>query len=252
MGGWGSLVQIQSPRFGYRPTNLLGPAVTVALVIPAYNAETTLPALLSSLKQLFDNRHILVVDDGSTDSTVPRCHESKILVVSHVTNLGKGAALRTGFAWAMEQGYDAVITMDADGQHDWQLVTEFTTTATLETVDLLIGSRMEAPHEMPVRRQISNKLTSWLISRRIGQRIPDSQSGYRLIRANVLKAITLETNRFQTESELIIKAGLMGFRIGSSGIPSIYRNSKSSIRPVRDTWRFILLYLRSFFWTYGA
>ena len=226
--------------------------MTVALIIPAYNAGSTLPGLLSSLVGIFDNRHILVVDDGSMDDTVLRCEESNIVVVSHAENSGKGAALRTGFSWAVAHGYDAVITMDADGQHDWRLVPRFLEAGETGTMDLLLGSRMEAPHEMPMGRRFSNRLTSLLISWRIGQTITDSQCGFRWIQTRLLQNIKLETTRFQTESELLIKAGLKGFRISSIRIPSVYRHSRSSIRPVSDTWRFVVLYVRSLFWTYGA
>ncbi len=107
---------------------------------------------------------------------------------------------------------------------------------------------MDRPDGMPWARQLSNRLTSRIISWRTGQRIQDSQSGYRLIRVVVLQTIPLVTTRFQTESELLIKAGLRGYRISSIPIRSVYTTPLSAIRPVVDTWRFLALLVRSMMW----
>ena len=101
---------------------------------------------------------------------------------------------------------------------------------------------------MPVERVCSNTHTSWVISRRAGQRIEDSQSGYRLIAAEVLRQVSLETDGYEMESELLIKAARLGFRIVSVPIRTVYADEESFIHPLRDTGRFIALVWRSFSW----
>ena len=222
--------------------------MTVALLVPAYNAASMLPRLLQEAGVFFEKRHILVVDDGSTDRTADVCRTAAVTVLCHPGNRGKGAALRTGFQWAIKHGYQAVLTMDADGQHDCREIPHFFAAAENDQADIVIGSRMERPEGMPWQRRFSNRLTSRVLSWRTGQRIRDSQSGYRLIKTTVLRTVLLVTTRFQTESELLIKAGLQGYRIQSIPITSIYTARRSTIRPFVDTWRFVALVARSLAW----
>ncbi|MBI4552633.1 MAG: glycosyltransferase family 2 protein [Candidatus Latescibacteria bacterium] len=222
--------------------------MTIGLVVPAYNAASTLPRLLAEAGQFVEPRDLLVVDDGSTDRTAAVCHAAGVEIQRHPCNRGKGAALQTGFRWAIQRGYPAVITLDADGQHDCRDIPRFIDAAVSEQADLVIGSRMDRPDGMPWARQLSNRLTSRIISWRVGQRIRDSQSGYRLIRTTVLQTVPLVTSRFQTESELLIKAALRGYRIRAIPIRSVYVSPASAIRPVIDTWRFVILLTRSLAW----
>ena len=222
--------------------------MTVALIIPAYNATPTLSRLLEDAGIFFDPTHILVVDDGSTDDTAEIARQSGVTVLCHESNCGKGAALRTGFRWALDHGYQAVMTMDADGQHACREIPLFLEAAEHPDTDIVLGSRMDDPGGMPWQRRLSNRLTSRILSWRTGRQIQDSQSGFRLIKTKVLVGITLETNRFQAESELLIKAGLQGYRIDSVPITSIYAARSSAIRPFADTWRFVALVVRSLGW----
>lgn len=222
--------------------------MTVALIVPAYNAACTLPRLLEEAGVFFEKRHILVVDDGSTDRTAEICRAMQVTMAQHTRNLGKGAALCTGFRWAIDHGYQAVLTMDADGQHDVQEIPRFLSAAEDDRADIVIGSRMDRPDGMPWQRRLSNRMTSRILSWRAGQRISDSQSGFRLIRTRVLRSVRLDTTRFQTESELLIRAGLQRFRIVSIPVASIYTASMSMIRPFADTWRFVALVARSLAW----
>ena len=94
---------------------------------------------------------------------------------------------------------------------------------------------------MPFIRRITNRFMSRLISSMVGQRIPDTQSGFRLIKTEILKNINLETSNFEIESELIMKASRMGCRIISIPISTIYRRERSKIKPITDAWRFLRL-----------
>ena len=119
--------------------------MNMALIIPAYNALSTLPRLLKNAGQIFDKRHILVIDDGSTDDTAAAAQDAGANLIRHPQNRGKGAALRTGFNWALEQDYEAIITIDADGQHDEREIPKFLEAGETQTGAIIIGSRMGRP-----------------------------------------------------------------------------------------------------------
>ncbi|KPJ53099.1 hypothetical protein AMJ39_05825 [candidate division TA06 bacterium DG_24] len=217
----------------------------VAILIPAFNAETTLASLLQSISTMFDRRNVFVVDDGSSDCTSAVARQRGVNVLRHKWNLGKGAAHRTGFSYVLKQGYDAVITLDADGQHDYRSLPRFVARARKRGADIIVGSRRGDLSTMPLIRVFTNRLTSLVVSLLCGQRVDDSQSGYRLIRAGPLRNIRLTTRNYQTESEILIKAGRKGYRIESIPIPTIYAREVSYIQPFTDTMRFIWLFIRS-------
>ncbi len=219
------------------------------MVVPAYNAEAHIGEVLVGVRRALPHAQVIVVDDGSTDATAAIVSRRHARLCSHVQNLGKGAALRTGFRVALEQAARVVITLDADGQHNpsdtVKLLAAFERNPSL---DIIVGTRSRRLAEMPIHRIISNAWTSALISWRTGVRLRDSQSGFRLIRAEVLRCIQLETLHFETESELLIKAALQGSRIGEVPIQTVYHTGGHSHMRIADVWRFIRLYLASFSW----
>ena len=145
----------------------------ILVAIPAYNAANTIPTLVDQLEKLYPHIAILVVDDGSTDATdeVVRVHGATI--INHDQNLGKGMALRTAFNFAMENEFDAVVTMDADLQHDPMEVQLFLEEF-VDDATILLGVRHLGPG-MPFSRKISNTLSTFVASVFAGVRIHDSQ-----------------------------------------------------------------------------
>lgn len=220
----------------------------VVILIPAYNSAATLGDVLSKILSRHSEQDVLVVDDGSSDNTVGIAKKHGVQLVSHSENRGKGAALRTGFVRAIELKADAVLTLDADGQHDPVYMPKFLDAMQRSSLDIIVGSRMRDLKSMPWDRQFSNKVTSKIMSARCRQKIEDGQCGYRLIRTDVLKKIELTTRHFETEAEILYKASLHGFKIGFVPISTIYNQAGSSIRRGIDTLRFICLFFRSFFW----
>lgn len=220
-----------------------------AVVIPAYNSERTIGDVLKRVKQIIPENHIIVVNDGSHDQTVRFCEVAGVQVLSYPQNQGKGAALKRGFLKCLESDYDGIITLDADGQHPPELIPNLIECFKMNSADIVIGSRMASLKNMPFSRILSNKMTSWLISRRIQQPVEDSQCGFRLIRRAVIENLQLNLKKFDFESEIIIKAGLAGYQICSVPIATIYNNYGSSINHVTDTFRFIKLFWRSLFWS---
>jgi glycosyltransferase involved in cell wall biosynthesis len=189
------------------------------------------------LREALPELDVLVVDDGSTDETGARALAAGARVLRHDVNQGKGAALQTGFDAAVASGADAVLALDADGQHDPASAARLL--AELAQADVVVGSRNADRRGMPWLRRATNDVTSWWVSRLAGQRIEDSQSGYRAIRADVLRRVRPESRRFEYESEFLVAAARAGFRIGFAPIPTLYNAPGSHIHPFRDTLRFV-------------
>jgi len=215
----------------------------IAIVIPAYNEEKVIGDTIDKIA--FDKRDIVVVDDGSSDGTSTIAKERGAVVLRHDTNLGKGRAHRTAFQYALKSGYDWIITMDADGQHNPDEIPLFIDALKRDKGDIIIGERRVSLASMPFVRFTVNLLTSFIVSILCGKRIKDSQSGFRAIKRDVLLNVPLSTNNFQTESEIIVKAVRMGYKAASVPISAIYRNEKSYINPIIDTLRFISLAVKS-------
>lgn len=218
-------------------------------VIPAYNAEAFLPQVIDRLSFYAPEVDKLVVNDGSSDGTLEAAQRSGAKVISHRTNLGKGRALKTGFNFALKNDYDLVVTMDADGQHDPKSLPAMLLHQKVTKADIVIGSRMSNIEDMPIGRRFSNTITSLVISLCTEQTILDSQCGYRVIKRAVLESVTLLDSGYMLESELLIKAGKLGFKIVFCPIETIYGSEKSFIKPWRDTVKFVSLITKSLFWT---
>jgi len=220
------------------------------VVIPCKNLEDAIEGVVCEVLGLGLDLDVLVVDDGSTDLTGQRAREAGAHVLTHEVNRGKGAALGSGFAYAHEQGYDAVATMDGDGQHDPGSLPGFVEAFESGEGDIIVGSRMHSVGEMPGLRIWTNRTTSRIVSMLARQEVPDSQSGYRMLSAAVLKDVapSLVTRKYDTESEILIRAGRRGYRIAAIPIESIYGDSVSHINPFVDTLRFLRLIGRSLLW----
>jgi len=216
------------------------------VIIPAYNVEKTLPGVIKGAQKYVEK--VIVIDDGSTDATFVRAKEAGVKILKHKKNKGKGEALHTGLGYALRRGFDQIILIDGDGQHDPNEIPRFLKAAQNPQVDIIVGSRMEDVKDMPRERLVVNRIGSFLTSLLARQRIPDSQSGYRLVKSKVLKRITLTSRRYDVESEMLIKAGKRGFGIESIPIKTIYRQEISHFRKFWDTLRFIKLILKGVWW----
>ncbi|MBN1130460.1 MAG: glycosyltransferase family 2 protein [Chitinispirillaceae bacterium] len=212
----------------------------IFVCIPAYQSSSSLAGLLPELLNAVPAAHVCVVDDGSTDATGELCSRTGINHARHAENRGKGAALATGFTILLEKGAEAVITMDADGQHavaDLGLfVEEF---RRHPETGICIGRRKFAKSGMPLSRIVSNALTSRILSLLCGVPVPDSQCGYRLYSARLLRGITITCTRYTMESEVILKAARLGFPVRSVPVQTLYLRGQSHISHLTDTLRWI-------------
>lgn len=213
------------------------------LLLPAYNEAKTISHIISEARMYIEP--IIVIDDGSSDNTAQIAREQDVVVLRHDINRGKGMALRTGFKYALEHNYDIIITMDSDGQHEPAEIPRFLALLGQNNADILIGARVLKREKMPLHRRLNNKLISTVGSLFCGRNIVDFQCGFRLIKSEVLRSITLETVRYETESELLIKAARLGFRIETLPIKTIYNGEISNVKPLREIYLFTRMFLKN-------
>ncbi len=218
--------------------------MSYCILIPAYNAEKTIVAV--AVECLAHGVPVLVVDDGSSDGTARAVADLGVTLLQHGSNRGKGGALKTGFTWVLQQGFDAVITLDADGQHDTSAVPRLYETARAGGVDLLIASRHSQFEMMAGLRAFWNRFGVWCMRKRTGFEISDSQSGFRCYSAALLKAVTLKVEGYDLEMELLMKGWRGGFSIASLPVAARVADGRatSHFRPVRDTWNICKVFLR--------
>jgi glycosyltransferase involved in cell wall biosynthesis len=220
----------------------------ICILIPAYNAAETLGPILEKILPL--QIDILVVDDGSLDETKRVASTLGVHILEHPFNLGKGAALRTGFQYILQKDYQVVITLDADGQHDPSEIPLLLGIFRGVKPDILIASRAGEFGRMTFLRRFWNRLGVKAVARLCHSDITDSQSGFRLIRTDVLREIDLSTSGFETELELLIKSCKKGLSVLSVPIntQNVDGTGFSHFRPVTDTWLVCKLFLRSLLW----
>jgi len=209
----------------------------VCAVVPCLNEERTIGELVRAVRKYLEL--CIVVDDCSGDATGQRAAEAGARLVRLERNMGKGMALKHGFALAALSGLRAVITLDGDGQHDPDEIPRFLEAYRAGGLDIVLGDRMGDARHMPFVRRATNRFASWCIARVAGVPIHDSQVGFRLIRLDTWQSLELASERFDLESEILVKACRRGARVGQVPIRAIYRGTEESkISPIMDTLRF--------------
>ncbi len=209
------------------------------ILVPAYNAAKYLPELVRRINTAVPGVDILIINDGSHDDTEKVLETLEVLKLTNSPNKGKGFTLRRGFEFAAEKGYSNIITIDADLQHLPEELPLFINYP--QKTEMVMGTRRIDLAIMPFPRWLTNNLTSLIISIFSGQRIRDSQSGYRMMSIDVLKRVHIKSIKYDYESEILFQAGALNARIGEAPITTVYEGSHSYINPFRDTGRFIKL-----------
>lgn len=215
----------------------------ICVVMPAYDVEETIGAVVKDALKYVNK--IFVVDDGSSDQTGRIAFQAGGDVISMAENRGKGHALKVLFQKAMDEGYDAVISMDADGQHDPKEIPRFIEAHKADPQAVIVGSRMHAIDKIPRARYNSMHVARFFISYAANQFIEDTQCGYRVYPLSLIEKLRLTQERYVTESELLIKAGDSGGRVTTIPIGTIYGDHVSHFRPVLDV-TFITAYIISY------
>jgi glycosyltransferase involved in cell wall biosynthesis len=212
----------------------------IAVVIPAFNEAATIADVAG--RALRYARRVYVIDDGSEDGTGSQLAELPVTLISNETNLGKAASMARGFAAALAESMDAVITLDADGQHRPEDIPRLVEAAEQYPGDIIIATRLEERGRMPLARRFGNWQADFWISWAAGYPIRDTQSGYRLYPATLLEHLELPAGRgdsFVFESEVLIEAARFGCYARPIAIEAIYTEDlrESHYRAGADTLR---------------
>jgi glycosyltransferase involved in cell wall biosynthesis len=214
-----------------------------AAIIPAYCEEKHVSDVVRRTRQELD--HVLVVDDGSEDKTAARAREAGAEVIVHSQNRGKGEAIKTGLRYWLDRQFVHVIILDADGQHLPEEIDRFIAAAGSATErSFFLGNRMNNLTGMPFIRRVVNRYMSNRISRVCGQKIPDTQCGFRMLDRQLIPELLGGGDRFDYETEMLIIAGRKGYPIQSVPITTVYSDEVSKIHPARDALRFFKLMRR--------
>jgi len=212
----------------------------IAALIPAYQAAAQLGEVLLGLQALSQPPDVLVVDDGSRDATAEVARQHGARVHSFAANRGKGHALLAGFEALRD--YDGVVTLDADGQHPPDCFPLFVDAAR-QGADLVLGTRARTG-SMPPARRLANAFSSGWTTWLAGQTVSDSQSGYRLYGRRLLARTPITPGRYEVETEVVVRASRLGFRIAEVVIPTVYGDAGSHIHPFRDVPRIASVLVR--------
>jgi glycosyltransferase involved in cell wall biosynthesis len=217
--------------------------MVVCALIAAFNEEAHIADVVSGAAPHVSR--VIVVDDGSTDRTCDVAVAAGATVVRHDGNRGKGAAIRTGLSVALREPCTHVLFLDGDMQHDPADIPQLIEQAQRGRGDFVVGEREFRKEAMPAARFYSNVIGSAILSRFIGAPVTDSQSGFRLIRADLLRGLSLTGTKYEIETEMLIKLVRTGAALERVPIRRLqYAGANSKIRPFRDTFRTCMLALR--------
>lgn len=216
----------------------------VCALIPAFNEAAHIGEVVRGAGKHV--QEVVLIDDGSSDGTAEIARAAGATCLRSSTNSGKASALRKGIAYASEREFTHVLFFDGDGQHEAEDIPSLVRAAGVTGADMVIGTRSFDPNQMPRARYYSNTVGSKLASWLVGQEIKDSQCGFRLVRLDKLRQLTLRGRKYELEMEILIKISLAGCSIVSVPVHTVYDQgqARSKMKPVRDT-------VRICFWSLG-
>ena len=215
----------------------------VIAVIPAYNAESTIKLVVSKVRRKIER--CIVVDDGSLDKTGILAKAAGAELLVHISNHGKGAAIKSALEFLKKQDFKYLILLDADGQHEPGEVFRLVQQARRKRADVVCGNRMKNTKNMPRLRVTTNKIMSKVTSWLCKTNLSDTQCGYRLLSKRAVNNIEIKKDNFEVDTEILFQASKLGYRISEATVSTIYSDDHSShINPIRDTARFLLFAIR--------
>lgn len=213
--------------------------IRAAALIPALNEADTIGEVVAGIRPLV--AEVLVIDDGSTDGTGERARYAGARVVRHDARQGKGAAVRHGLADLLQGDFTHLVLLDGDLQHVPAEAARLLAEASSTGADLVIGERRFVREETPASRYYANRIGSLLLSTFLGLHVGDSQSGFRVFRADMLRRLRLTATGYEIETEMLIKTRRLGGRMAGVPISAIYTGHPSKLRPIPDTTRTVIL-----------
>ncbi len=193
------------------------------IAIPAFNEAQVIGSVIQKVQYIFPEADLLVIDDGSSDDTQNVARRSGATVIRHRINRGLGGAIGTALAWAQRQQADALVTIDADGQHDPQDIVTALKPVLEGQADIVIGSRMMGvKYAMPIDRRVINRVANFITSIMFGVTTTDSQSGFRVFGKKAIEGIQIKTNRMEVSSEIFAEISRLHLRLSEVPIKVIY------------------------------
>ncbi|MFR9541631.1 MAG: DUF2062 domain-containing protein [Rikenellaceae bacterium] len=214
----------------------------VLIVVPTYNNETTIKQVVEDVRAYSSN--VLVVNDGSTDSTSSIIGDLGVENISYSPNRGKGYAIRQSFKWAKERGYDYVLTIDSDGQHYASDIPQFIEAIESNPDSLIVGARNLTADNMPSKNTFANKFSNFWFHVETGTKLEDTQSGFRLYPIRKIGKTKYCTSRYEFEVEVIVRAAWSGVKVFNIPIKVYYppvEERVSHFRPLKDFTRISIL-----------
>ena len=211
----------------------------VAVLIPAFCEENTVGDVVA--RALEHVQDVIVVDDASTDETVVRAELAGATVIRRKVNGGKGVALTEGFRYILDQDFDAVIAMDADGFHDADYIVKFLDTYYRTRIPVLIGNRIAEPRRVSPPRRLSIRIMSYWLYRLWGVYVPDPPCGFRFYRCDVLPFLLESASSLPVEFETLLHVASHRIRIDSVRVQKKLHRHKRWISPFRDLVRFVMV-----------
>ena len=209
------------------------------VIIPAYNEEKDIESVVQRVKECLPEAEVLTVDDGSSDQTRWKAMEAGAKVLSHPFNLGYGSALQTGYRYALRKGYEELVQMDGDGQHDPSFIPQLLAVIRKGEVDIAIGSRFlptpvigseNQPYRAPFIRRLGMKFFGAISSLLIQQKVTDPTSGYQAMNRRVLEWVS--SDKFPCDypdADVIIMLHRAGFRIREVAVQMFENRDKKSM-----------------------
>lgn len=188
----------------------------ILILIPAYNEASRIGEVIRRVREMYPDYDVVVVNDGSRDNTVQAARAAGAEVVSHPFNMGYGVAIQTGYKYAMRYGYDFLVQMDGDGQHDPAFIPQLLAPVTAGETDFVLGSRFLGieSYEPSLARRVGMAFFRRLVSALIGTRITDSTSGYQAFSNKVIRFFTTEVFPCDyPDADMLITLHRAGFRL---------------------------------------
>jgi glycosyltransferase involved in cell wall biosynthesis len=210
-------------------------------VIPCLNEAATIGSMVLKTRRYVDA--VLVVDDGSVDDTAKIAREAGAVILAHKTNMGKGAAIKTGFNYALRNAYHYAVTLDGDGQHNPEEIPVVVGSILNNGHDISLGIRAGNRTEMPRWRKIGKRILDYSTSLGNGGVVTDSQCGFRAFNHNAIEKLTpkLNGNGFSIESEQLILSNDLNLKVKKVGISCRYENLKNTSKQNPATHGFHVL-----------
>ncbi len=214
----------------------------ILAVIPTYNNEKTLARVIGDVRRYCTD--VLVVNDGSTDSTAGIIAGAGVGSISYAPNRGKGYALRRALRYAAEHGYRYMLTIDSDGQHYASDIPKFVEEIAKTPDALLVGARNLRSDNMPGKNTFANKFSNFWFRVETGIRLDDTQSGFRLYPVRRMKGMRFATRRYEFEVEVLVRAAWRGIEVRNIPVRVFYPEKAervSHFRPGKDFTRISIL-----------